>query len=77
MDLFPSRRGKKGPTPGRREHGLPHKWEERIHYNIQMQKQNCTFLKDLSESANARVTPCDHLSPVILKEAGALQKTGN
>lgn len=67
----------KGPTPGRGECCLPDKWEERIHYNIQVQKQNFNFLKDLSDSANARVTLCKHLTPVILKEVGALQKTGN
>lgn len=67
----------KGPTPERGECSLPHKREEKIYYNIQVQKQNFNFLKDLSDSANARVTPCEHLTPVILKEVGALQKTGN
>lgn len=31
------------PIPGRGEHDLLHKWEERIHSNIQGQNQDCTF----------------------------------
>lgn len=56
------------PTSGRGEGGLSHKWEERIHSNIQVQKPKCTFLKDLSDSANARVTLREHLPRPILKQ---------
>lgn len=75
MDPFPSRRDNKAYTWKRSMWPSPQMG--RIHSNIQVQKQNCTFLQDLSNFAKARVTLCEHFTWLTLKEAGALQKTGN
>lgn len=53
---------------GRREGGFFYKWEERIYFNIQVQKSKCIFLKDFSDFVNVRVILREYLLRSILKQ---------
>lgn len=75
MNPFPARRGSKAyleeesvacPTNGKKESILTSRC-----------RNTTAPLKDLSDSAHARVTLWEHLPQLTLQEAGALQKTRN